>query len=80
MRHGERIVRRMYEAFNQPGTLEETLARVEPLLHPDAEYVNPPDAVEPRDAPRESPAGAWCSRASERASGPRPPPSSMSWW
>ncbi len=44
---GERIVRQMYAAFNQPGSLEETLAMVEPLLHPDTEYVNPPDAVEP---------------------------------
>jgi [ribosomal protein S5]-alanine N-acetyltransferase len=52
---GERIVRQIYEAFNQPGSLEETLALMEPLLHPDAEYVNPPDAVEP--GIRRGPAG-----------------------
>jgi len=44
---GERVVRLMYELFNGRGSVEEIMAYLEPLLHPEAEYVNPPDAVEP---------------------------------
>lgn len=43
----ERVVRRLYDAFNGGGSADELMADLEPLLHPDVEYVNPPDAMEP---------------------------------
>jgi ketosteroid isomerase-like protein len=44
---GEAVVRRYYEVLNRGGSAESAIAELEPLLHPDAEYVSPPDAVEP---------------------------------
>jgi ketosteroid isomerase-like protein len=43
----ETVVRRFYEAFASGWPIEEVVAELEPALHPDAEYVNPSDAVEP---------------------------------
>ena len=43
----EAVVRRYYEALNRGGSVDSVFAELEPMLHPDAEYVSPPDAVEP---------------------------------
>jgi ketosteroid isomerase-like protein len=40
-------VRRFYEALDQGTSVREVASRINPLLHPEAEYVNPPDALEP---------------------------------
>ncbi|HEX2129851.1 MAG TPA: nuclear transport factor 2 family protein [Solirubrobacterales bacterium] len=40
------VVRRAYEAFNAGGSVDEVMERVTPLLDPDAEWVNPPEALE----------------------------------
>ena len=41
------MVRRFYDAFSRGRPIEEVGAEFESYLHPNAEYVNPPDAVEP---------------------------------
>jgi ketosteroid isomerase-like protein len=43
----ETVVRRFYEAFSQGRPLEEIVTELEPFVHPEVEYVNPHDAVEP---------------------------------
>ncbi len=43
----ESVVRRVTARMNLRGSADEIFAETKPLLHPDVEYVNPPDAVEP---------------------------------
>jgi hypothetical protein len=43
----EALLRRFYGLVEQAGTVDRAMPEVELLLHPDAEYVNPPDALEP---------------------------------
>lgn len=43
----ETVVRRFYDVFSRGRPIEEVAADLEPFLHPEVEYVNPPDAVEP---------------------------------
>lgn len=43
----ETVVRGFYDAFSRGRPIDEVSAEFAPFLHPDAEYVNPPDAVEP---------------------------------
>ena len=43
----EAVVRRVYELFTRAMSVDAAFAELQSLLHPDAEYVNPPDAVEP---------------------------------
>ena len=47
--HGEAeaLVRRYFELLERSRSVDEAMPRIEPLLHPDAEYVSPPDALEP---------------------------------
>lgn len=47
--HGdaEALVRRFYDVLGSGDRVADVAAQIEPLLHPDAEYVNPPDALEP---------------------------------
>ncbi len=40
-------MRRFYDVIHGSATTEEAMLQIEPMLHPDAEYVNPPDALEP---------------------------------
>ena len=40
------IVRRAYEVLNTGGTIDYLMAGLAPLLDPQAEWVNPPDALE----------------------------------
>ena len=42
----ERVVRRFYEVLGEGGTAPELMAKLEPILAPDAEWVNPDDAIE----------------------------------
>jgi ketosteroid isomerase-like protein len=42
----ERIVRRVYEVMGGGGSVQELIEKLEPLLTPDAEWVNPDDAIE----------------------------------
>lgn len=42
----ERIVRRVFAALNEGGSVPELMSRMEPLLTPDAEWVNPDHAIE----------------------------------
>jgi ketosteroid isomerase-like protein len=42
----ERTVRRVYEAMGEGGSPAELMERLTPLLTPDAEWVNPEDAIE----------------------------------
>jgi hypothetical protein len=42
----ESVVRQVLAIAYDRGSADEVFARARPLLHPDAEYVNPPDAVE----------------------------------
>jgi ketosteroid isomerase-like protein len=42
----ERIVRRFYELLGEGGSVPELMEKLEPLLAPDAEWVNPDDAIE----------------------------------
>jgi len=44
---GEALVRRFYEILSGGQAADAAMRDLEPLLHPDAEYVNPPDALEP---------------------------------
>jgi hypothetical protein len=44
---GEALVRRFYETLGGSRTIDEAMPELERLLHPEAEYVNPPDALEP---------------------------------
>ena len=44
---GEALVRRFYEVLGRLDTVDDAMPQLEPLLHPEAEYVNPPDALEP---------------------------------
>ena len=49
MPHGEeseQVVRRVYVALNEGGSVPELMSRLEPLLTPDAEWVNPDHAIE----------------------------------
>ena len=46
----EIAVRRFYDALNRGDDPDLVLAELQPMLHPAAEYVNPPDAVEPGTA------------------------------
>lgn len=41
------LVRRFYDEMYRRRSVENAFDTLETLLHPDAEYVNPPDAVEP---------------------------------
>jgi ketosteroid isomerase-like protein len=43
----EALTRRFYAVLQGCERIEDAVPRLEPLLHPDAEYVNPPDALEP---------------------------------
>jgi ketosteroid isomerase-like protein len=43
----EAVVRRVYDMFTRAMSVDAAFAEFQTLLHPDAEYVNPPDAVEP---------------------------------
>ena len=47
MKTGEALVRWFYAVLNEQRPHEEIAAEMEPFLHPDVEYVSPPDAVEP---------------------------------
>ena len=40
-------MRRFYEILGRSRTIDEAMPELERLLHPEAEYVNPPDALEP---------------------------------
>ena len=42
----EQVVRRVYAALNEGGSVPELMSRLEPLLTPDAEWVNPDHAIE----------------------------------
>jgi ketosteroid isomerase-like protein len=42
----EQIVRRVFAALNEGGLVPELMERLEPLLAPDAEWVNPDHAIE----------------------------------
>ena len=42
----ERIVRRVYDVMGGGGSVPELIEKLEPLLTPDAEWVNPDDAIE----------------------------------
>lgn len=42
----EQIVRRVYEAMGEGGSVSELMERLEPLLTPDVEWVNPDHAIE----------------------------------
>ncbi|HYH60639.1 MAG TPA: nuclear transport factor 2 family protein [Solirubrobacterales bacterium] len=42
----ESIVRRIADAASQSSTVDEFMADVGALLHPEVEYINPPDAIE----------------------------------
>jgi hypothetical protein len=42
----ERIVRRVYEALGEGVPVPQLMKNLEPLLAPDAEWVNPDDAIE----------------------------------
>jgi SnoaL-like domain len=42
----EEIVRRFGDVINQSQSVDEVMAELEPLMDPEIEYVNPPDAVE----------------------------------
>jgi ketosteroid isomerase-like protein len=42
----EQIVRRLFAALNEGGSVPELMERLEPLLAPDAEWVNPDHAIE----------------------------------
>ena len=42
----EQIVRRVFAALNEGGSVPELMERLEPLLAPDAEWVNPDHAIE----------------------------------
>ena len=39
-------MRRLYEVLGDGRTIDEAMPELERLLHPEAEYVNPPDALE----------------------------------
>lgn len=43
----EIVVRRFYEVLNRGLGNEDAVAGLEPMLHPEVEYVNPADALEP---------------------------------
>lgn len=43
----EALVRRFYDVIHGSSTIEEAMPELEQMLHPDAEYVSPPDALEP---------------------------------
>ena len=40
------IARRAYDALNAAGSVDDLMGALAPLLHPEAEWVNPPDALE----------------------------------
>ena|SRR5687768_15409892 len=40
------VVLRAYEVLNAPGTIDDLMDGLAPLLDPDAEWINPPDALE----------------------------------
>jgi ketosteroid isomerase-like protein len=42
----ERVVRRVYEVLQRGGSVPELMEELEPLLAPDAEWVNPEHAIE----------------------------------
>ena len=41
------VIRRLYDVIERSDSIAGALPELAELLHPDAEYVNPPDAVEP---------------------------------
>lgn len=43
----ERLVLHVYDVLNRGLTHEEVASELEPVLHPEVEYVSPPDALEP---------------------------------
>lgn len=42
----EQVVRRVYAALNEGGSVPELMEKLEPLMTPDAEWVNPEHAIE----------------------------------
>jgi ketosteroid isomerase-like protein len=42
----ERVVRNAYDLFNRGASVDEVMPELEHLLDPEAEWVNPPDAIE----------------------------------
>jgi ketosteroid isomerase-like protein len=42
----ERIIRRVYEVMGEGGSVPDLMEKLEPLLTPDAEWVNPEHAIE----------------------------------